>query len=131
MKEILYILLDNYAEHEIGFMPGAVSTDATGFRKEPKYINKMVAPTMEPVKSIGGMRTLPDYSFETMPADYAALVLIGGFVGAICNAASWMAKQGLLNNIKHTGNGIDQLKLWGGNNYTNEAGYVNEQAVTC
>ena len=113
MKEILYILLDNYAEHEIGFMPGAVSTDATGFRKEPKYINKMVAPTMEPVKSIGGMRTLPDYSFETMPADYAALVLIGGFgwmnpeaervlpivkdalskgvvVGAICNAASWI-----------------------------------------
>ena len=153
MKEILYILLDNYAEHEIGFMPGAVSTNATGFRKEPKYINKMVAPTMEPVKSIGGMRTLPDYSFETMPEDYAALVLIGGFgwmnseaervlpivkdalskgvvVGAICNAASWMAKQGLLNNIKHTGNGINQLKLWGGNNYTNEAGYVNEQAVT-
>ena len=153
MKEILYILLDNYAEHEIGFMPGAVSADAAGFRKEPKYINKMVAPTMEPVKSIGGMRTMPDYSFETMPEDYAALVLIGGFgwmnseaervlpivkdalskgvvVGAICNAASWMAKQGLLNNIKHTGNGIDQLKLWGGNNYTNEAGYVNEQAVT-
>ena len=152
-KEILYILLDNYAEHEIGFMPGAVSTDATGFRKEPKYMNKMVAPTMEPVKSLGGMRTLPDYSFETMPADYTALVLIGGLgwmnpeaervlpivkdalgkgvvVGAICNAASWMAKQGLLNNIKHTGNGIDQLKLWGGNNYTNEAGYVNEQAVT-
>jgi chloramphenicol O-acetyltransferase len=32
MKEILYILLDNYAEHEIGFLPGAVSTDATGFR---------------------------------------------------------------------------------------------------
>ncbi len=79
MKEILYILLDNYAEHEIGFMPGAVSTDSTGFRKEPKYINKIVAPTMEPVKSIGGIRTLPDYSFETMPADYAALVLIGGF----------------------------------------------------
>ena len=153
MKEILYILLDNYAEHEIGFMPGAVSTDATGFRKEPKYINKMVAPTMEPVKSIGGMRTVPDYTFETMPIDYAALVLIGGYgwltpeadkvllcvkdalaqgkiVGAICNAASWMAKQGLLNNIKHTGNSIDQLKLWGGNNYTNEDGYVNEQAVT-
>jgi len=112
MKEILYILLDNYAEHEIGFMPSAVSTDGICFRKEPKYINKIVAPTMEPVKSLGGMRTLPDYSFETMPEDYAALVLIGGF--------GW---------IKHTGNGIDQLKLWGGNNYTNEAGYVNEQAV--
>ena len=62
MKEILYILLDNYAEHEIGFLPGAVSTDAIGFRKEPKYINKMVASTMEPVKSIGGMRTLPTFA---------------------------------------------------------------------
>ena len=27
-KEILYILLDNYAEHEMGFMPRAVNTDA-------------------------------------------------------------------------------------------------------
>ena len=153
MKEILYILLDNYAEHEIAFLPGAVNTDELGFRKNPKYENKIVASTMEPVISIGAMRTVPDYTFETMPTDYAALVLIGGYgwltpeadkvlpcvkdalaqgkiVGAICNAASWMAKQGLLNNIKHTGNGIDQLKLWGGNNYTNEDGYVNEQAVT-
>jgi hypothetical protein len=79
MKEILYVLLDNYAEHEIGFLPGAIDTDDQGFRKEPKYANKMVAPTMEPVKSIGGMRTLPDYSFDTMPEDYAALVLIGGY----------------------------------------------------
>ena len=54
MKEILYILLDNYAEHEIGFMPGAVSTDATGFRKEPKYINKMVAPTMGRIVTANG-----------------------------------------------------------------------------
>ena len=153
MKEILYVLLDNYAEHEIAFLPEAVRTDEMGFRMNPKYENKIVALTMEPVKSIGGVRTLPDYTFETMPTDYAALVLIGGYgwltpeadqvlpyvkdalsqgkiVGVICNAVSWMAKQGLLNNIKHTGNGIDQLKMWGGNNYTNEAGYVNEQAVT-
>jgi len=152
MKEIIYVLLDNYAEHEIAFLLGAVNTDQQGFRKNPKYVNKIVAPTLEPVKSIGGMRTLPDYSFDTMPEDYAALVLIGGhgwmsnqadnvlpivkkaldkgiIVGAICNAASWMAKQGLLNNIRHTGNGLDQLKLWGGDRYTNVAGYVNEQAV--
>ncbi len=153
MKEILYVLLDNYAEHEIAFLPGAVNTDQQGFRKNPKYVNKMVAPTMEPVKSIGGMRTLPDYSFDTMPEEYAALILIGGYgwmsneaegvlpivkqalnksiiVGAICNAVSWMAKQELLNNIRHTGNGIDQLKLWGGDRYTNVAGYVNEQSVS-
>ena len=79
IKEILYVLLDNYAEHEIGFLPEAVNTDEQGFRKERKYANKIVAPTLGPVKSIGGMRTLPDYSFESMPEDYAALVLIGGY----------------------------------------------------
>lgn len=153
MKEILYVLLDSYAEHEIAFLPEAVKTDEMGFRQKPKYENKIVASTLEPVKSIGGLRTLPDYTFDTMPKDYAALVLIGGYgwftpkadnvlpcvkealaegkvVGAICNAASWMAKLGLLNHIKHTGNGLQQLQMWGGENYTNEAGYVNEQAVT-
>ena len=54
----------------------------------------------------------------------------GIIVGAICNAASFLAKHGFLNNVKHTGNGLEQLKLWGGNNYTNQAGYINEQAVS-
>lgn len=49
IKEILYVLLDNYAEHEIGFLPEAVNTDEQGFRKERKYANKIVAPTLGPV----------------------------------------------------------------------------------
>ena len=109
---------------------------------------------MDVVRSCSGFHTLPDYSFETMPNDYAALVLIGGFGWldeleadkvianrspchkerdyrrAICNAASFLAKHGFLNEIKHTGNGLEQLQLWGGGNYTNKAGYMNEQAVS-
>ena len=152
-NEILYVLLPDYAAHEIVFLSQAIASDEMALKENPKYVNKVVAPTMEPVKSIGGFRTLPDYSFDTMSGDYAALVLIGGFgwatpvadsvvpivrdaiergkpVGAICNAASFMAKHGFLNNVKHTGNGLDQLKLWGGESYTNAAGYVNAQAVT-
>lgn len=152
MKEILYVLLNDYADHEIAFISQIVNGDKQGLRKEPKYTNRIVAATMDPVRSFGGLRTLPDYTYDTIPSDYAALILIGGLgwlnpeadkilplvknaidnnkpIGAICNAASWMAKQGLLNNIKHTGNGIEQLKYWGGSNYTNEAGYVNEQVV--
>ncbi len=152
-NEILYVLLPDYAAHEIVFLSQAIASDEMALKENPKYVNKVVAPTMEPVKSIGGFRTLPDYSFDTMSGDYAALVLIGGFgwakpvadsvvpivrdaiergkpVGAICNAASFMAKHGFLNNIKHTGNGLDQLKIWGGESYTNAAGYVNAQAVT-
>lgn len=151
-NEILYILLPDFAEHEMVYLAEAVASDEYALKENPKYVNKFVAPTMEPIKSIGGFRLLPDYSFDTMPEDYAALVLVGGFgwatpiadkvvsivkhaidkgriVGAICNAASFMAKHGFLNNIKHTGNGLDQLKIWGGENYTNSEGYQHKQAV--
>lgn len=152
-NEVLYILLPDYAAHEAVYLSQAIASDDFSLKENPAYINKVVAPAMEPVKSIGGFRTMPDYSFDTMPEDYAAIVLIGGFgwstpvadavapivrqviekgriVGAICNAASWMAKQGFLNTVKHTGNGIEQLKLWGGDNYTNPDGYINSQAVS-
>lgn len=152
-NEILYILLPDYAAHEAVYLSQAIASDDFVSKDNPRYVNKVVAPTLEPVKSIGGFRTLPDYSFDTMPDDYAAVVLIGGFgwdspvaesvepivrqaigkgkiVGAICNAASWMAKQGFLNSVRHTGNGSEQLRLWGGDNYTNHDGYVNAQAVS-
>lgn len=152
-NEILYILLSDYAAHEVVYLSQAVASDEYALKENPKYVNRVVAPTMEPVKSIGGFLTLPDYSFESIPDDYAALVLIGGFgwatpvaeqvapivrnaiargkiVGAICNAASFMAKCGFLNNVRHTGNGLEQLKLWGGENYANPEGYANVQAVS-
>lgn len=152
-NEILYILLPDYAAHEAVYLSQAIASDEYALKEHPLYVNKIVAPTLEPVKSIGGFRTLPDYSFDTMPEDYAALVLIGGFgwstpvaervipivkqavdngkiVGAICNGASFLAKCGLLNNVQHTGNGPEQLQLWGGENYTNPEGYVHAQAVS-
>lgn len=152
-NRVLYILLPDYAAHEAVYLSQAIASDAFALKENPKYINKIVAPTLEPVKSIGGFRVLPDYSFETMPDDYAALALIGGFgwaapvaekvaslvksaiengkiVGAICNAVSFLAQHGFLNAVKHTGNGLDQLKLWGGENYTNPMGYICAQAVS-
>lgn len=152
-NEILYILLPDYAAHEAVYLSQAIASDEYALKEHPRYVNKVVAPTLEPVKSIGGFRTLPDYSFDTMPDDYAALVLIGGFgwtmpvaervmpivkqavengkiVGAICNGASFMAKCGLLNNVRHTGNGPEQLQVWGGENYSNPEGYVHAQAVS-
>lgn len=152
-NEILYILLPDFAEHEMVYLSQAIASDEYALKENPKYVNRIVAPSMEPVKAIGGYSMLPDYSFDTIPDDYASLVLVGGFgwitpvadkvvpivskaiasgkiVGAICNAASFMAKHGFLNNIKHTGNGIDQLRLWGGENYTNPAGYEHRQTVS-
>lgn len=153
-NEVLYLLLNDYADHESVFLASAIACDERCIKEHPKYINKVVAPTLDAVRSCSGFRTLPDYSFDTMPDEYAALVLIGGFgwlddeeadkvvpivrraiekgiiVGAICNAASFLAKHGFLNDIKHTGNGLEQLRWWGRDNYTNAEGYVNEQAVS-
>lgn len=152
-NEVLYLLLPDFAEHEMVFLAQAITSDDASLKSHPKYVNKIVAPTPEPVRSIGGFRMLPDYTFDTLPDDYAALVLIGGFgwlsptaervvplvaqavasgkiVGAICNAASFLAMHGFLNGIAHTGNGIDQLKQWGGANYTGAAMYRHAQAVT-
>ncbi|MDE6154724.1 MAG: glutamine amidotransferase, partial [Muribaculaceae bacterium] len=79
MNEILYILLPDFASHEMVYLMEAISCDEQQLKPNPKYINKIVAPTMEPVTAIGGFRVLPDYSFDNMPDNYAALVLIGGF----------------------------------------------------
>ncbi len=153
-RSVIYLLLPDFASHEMVYLMQAVSVNSDGMslNDNPKYVNKIVAPTMDPVKAIGGFDLLPDYSFDTMPDDYAALVLIGGFgwltpvaagvepivkravgqgkiVGAICNGASFMARCGLLNDIKHTGNGIEQLKLWGGAGYDSR-GYTHRQAVS-
>lgn len=152
-NEILYVLLPDFASHEMVYLMEAISSDETQLKTNPKYINKIVTPTMKPVTAIGGFRVLPDYSFENIPEVFTALVLIGGYgwltpvadevapivrkaldkgiiVGAICNGASFMAKHGFLNSVKHTGNGIEQLKLWGGDNYTNSEGYIHQQAVS-
>ena len=152
-NEILYLLLPDFAEHEMVYLAEAVACDEYALKKDPKYVNRIVAPTLDPIRSCGGFKVIPDYSFESVPGDYAALVLIGGFgwldpiadkvrpivadaiaqgriVGAICNATSFMAKHGFVNAVRHTGNGLDQLKQWGGDNYSNEAMYQHCQAVS-
>ena len=150
-QEVLFIILDGYADWEGAFLATALSTGVMP-GSEVKYTVRTVAPTLELVPSIGGFRTLPDYSFETMPDDYAALVLVGGtswfspeaeqvvpivrralergkIVGAICNASVFMGIHGFLNDVKHTSNTLPYLKQYAGEQYTNEAGYVEAQAV--
>lgn len=53
----------------------------------------------------------------------------GIVVGAICNAASFMAAHGFLNGVRHTGNTLGMLQKWGGANYTGEELYEERQAV--
>lgn len=151
-KKVLLVLLDEYSDWEGAFLSTALHNGVVS-GGEVKYKVHVVAPTLNAVRSIGGFRTSPDYSFENMPKEYEALILIGGnrwdspeaelvvplvqkaldsgkLVGAICCGASFLCAHGFLNHVKHTGNGLEELQRWGGERYTNEAGYVNAQAVS-
>ncbi len=69
-NEILYIILPDYAKaHEAVYLSQAIASDEFALKENPKFINKVVAPSLEP-------------SLEPLcridPDDYA-LVLIGGF----------------------------------------------------
>lgn len=150
-NNVLFVLLDKYAEWEAAPLAAALNSGVTPLG-DTRYTTATVAPTADAVSSIGGFSTLPDYDFDSMPQDYAAIVLVGGMswdkpeagrveelvaralregktVGAICNGASFMAAHGFLNDVAHTGNGLDQLRLWGGERYTNPEGFIERQAV--
>ena len=104
------------------------------------------------MRSIGGVRCLPDYTFETIPDDYAALVLVGGMnwwgeearrvvplveqaqarqivVGAICDASAFLGAHGFLNDVDHTSNGLTYLQSRAGSAYSGAARYRNEPSV--
>lgn len=151
-KKVLLVLLDEYSDWEGAFLSTALHNGIVP-GGEVKYKVHAIAPTLNAVRSIGGFRTSPDYSFENVPKEYEALILVGGnrwdspeaelvvplvqkaldsgkLVGAICGGASFLCAHGFLNHVKHTGNGLEELQQWGGERYINEAGYVNAQAVS-
>ena len=151
-KEVLFLLLDDFADWEGAFLATGLNTGLTMAGGGTPYTSRTLTPTKKQVRSIGGLVVTVDYTAATMPEDYAALILVGGMawqseeaqrvvpiveaalargvlVGAICNAASFLAAHGFLNGVRHTGNGLEMLREWGGANYTGEKLYQERQAV--
>ena len=100
---------------------------------------------------MGGFRTIPDYCISDYPENFAMLLLIGGHawmeqksnaiepvveyavknhipVAAICNAANFMAEEGYLDNIKHSGNTLEFMKSQAPH-YKGDMNFIEEQAV--
>lgn len=48
-NEVLYLLLNNYADHEAVFLASAIACDERSIKENPKYMNKIVAPTLDVV----------------------------------------------------------------------------------
>ena len=151
MKEVIFILLHEYADWEGSFIATCLNS---GVRpgNPIKYKVKTLSLTKDPIASIGGFTVLPDYGINDLPEEYAGLVLVGGMawfspealpvaalvekairdnkvVAGICNASVFLGANGFLNNVKHTSNGLNYLKKYAGEKYTGESNYIVQQAV--
>nr|WP_321496119.1 type 1 glutamine amidotransferase family protein [uncultured Methanolobus sp.] len=157
MAKIAYLyVLDTMADWEPGFLVAELNTGRY-FRKDAeKYTVKTVGLTKdpkEPVVTMGGVSIVPDISIDELTTDYAGVLILPGGdtwlepihdpligkvkefleagipVAAICGATMGLAKAGLLDNRAHTSNDLGFLKSVCPN-YTGEAFYRNEPAVT-
>ena len=149
-KQVLFVLMEQFADHEYPFL--AITLQTKILDKTTPYEVKTISVSKNPVKSIGGLTVLPDYSIEDYPSDYAGLILIGGetwrtdeakkivpllkqaffggkVVGAICDATVFLGMNGLLNDKKHTSNTLETLIEATQENYTGRDNYQSEQAV--
>ncbi len=149
-KQVIFVILEQYADWEYSFLATALQ-DRIKDKTSP-YEVKTLSLSCSPVKSIGGFTTIPDYSVDNCPADFAGIVLIGGkswrtdeakriapivklayengkTIGAICDATVFLGINGLLNEKSHTSNTLEDLQEATKENYTNSKKYIHEQAV--
>ena len=146
-KTILFVILQQYADWEAAYITSAITMLGQG-----QYEIKTVSLSKDAVQSIGGFRVLPDYDIASIPKDYEAVVLIGGMtwrnenaqqvktlvedchqngkvLGGICDASAFLGTVGVLNDVTHTSNDLNDLKQWAGSIYTGETKYIAKQAV--
>lgn len=147
-KTILFVILEQYADWEVAYVSSAISMLGQG-----NYEVKTVSLAKGNIQSIGGFCVVPDYDIHSIPANYEALILVGGMtwrnetaqqvkqlvikcfedgkvLGGICDASAFLGTTGVLNNVNHTSNDLDDLKQWAGKVYTGEERYMMEQAVS-
>jgi putative intracellular protease/amidase len=147
MDKVIILILDKFADWEPAFVASWLQGDLAPGRYEVLFAST----DKKPKRSIGNMNVLPDLSWDDVPFDAKALILIGAddswrkqaypqivalaqrfkqegkVLGAICDAARFAGANGLLNDVIHTFNDPDELRNEAG--YTNAAGYLAQDAV--
>lgn len=154
MKNTVYLYVpDTMTDWEPGFALAELRKGGLFKPGLPPYQACAVAPTAEPVATMGGLKILPDIAVADLtPANAALLILPGADtwfdpkhapllekvpaflaagvpVAAICGATIALANTGLLDNRAHTSNDINVLKYFVPR-YKGDAFYRNEPAVT-
>ena len=150
MKEILVFISEEYADWEIAYV-GAV------INKSSKYKISTVSTKKEIVTSMCGLKVTPTYAIDEILdneiENFEMLLLVGGhfwkkenyenklvkklvdkfkhdnkIISAICDATTFLAFNGYLNEVKHTGNSLEYI-ISNCPNYTGKDYYIEKQSV--
>lgn len=145
-KEVLVFISDGYADWEGAYICAELHQPHTA------YVVKTVGLDKKPKVSMGGLTVAPDYDITDYPAEFAMLLLVGGLawleqknnailplvqhaaqkgipVAAICAATNFLAENGFLDTVKHTGNSLEFMQAHAPH-YKGGALFVEKQAVS-
>ncbi len=147
MKKKAYVLVfDGFADWEPAHalcgiaMSGKLEIVTVGF-------------SLEPIRSMGGLKVVPDITLEqVVPSQAAIFIFPGGtrweqgespetiqflhklqaekvLIAAICGATLEVARAGLTRGVKHSSNALEYVKMHL-TDYKDEAFYINEPAFS-
>jgi len=152
MNVFLYVL-DTLADWEIGYLTAEINSGRYIKKsiERPKIVK--VGKNLNTIKMMGGIEITPDITVKDIQVQKNDLLVLPGAdtwqtenneeifafvkknlgkditIAAICGATIAMAYNGLLNEVKHTSENLDLLKMTCPN-YTGEKNYYDVAAVT-
>ena len=152
MYNIYVYVLDTLADWELGHVTAELNSGRF-FKKDAQSVSlKTVSYSKQPIRTMGGMKIMPDCVVENMDVNEKSVLLLPGAdtwndpkhgaiiekakeflsidatVCAICGATAALANVGLLDNRPHTSNGPGFLEMVSPG-YTGQSFYIDKPAL--
>ena len=152
MFTVYVYVLDTLADWELGYVTAELNSGRFFKKGAPGASVKTAGISKRPVKTMGGLTITPDYSIDDIAVNEESVLLLpgantwddsahsaviekageflsaGALVCAICGATAALANAGLLDQRRHTSNGVGYLDMVSPR-YRGQSFYVDEPSV--
>lgn len=152
MTTVYVYVMNTMADWEISYCLAELNSKRFFRKNAGEVLVKTVSHSKEPVKSMGGLTIIPDVVLKDIQVDKDNVLILpgadrwgeaenfeileiaghfleaGGLVTAICGATMALANVGILDNKKHTSNGVGFLDMFCPA-YKGAESYVDKPAV--
>lgn len=158
-KSVYLFLCPAMADWEPAYAISLLSDQYTTIPKNNSYPVRTFGVTQEPVRSVGGLTLVPDFSVDDVSIDDVAMIILPGStyyekedpaqlaslisrciqaqipVAAICGGTVFLARHGFLDTVRHTSAGKEWLKAraseyWGEQFYTPSPSISDKGIIT-